>query len=263
MRQSKTKMRLWMCIGMLVMGLSIFGCDHDDDDDDLGLPESNTLSGTLVFTQGDTQAPVGVFMMQSRNGNNVTGRMYSVFGAYPQINGQLTDSGTATMTLALEGDCPGTMNLTATLNNTVTLSGSGTNCNGPFSLNGNLGPVTCTSVTEQEPNDSHNQFQNFGAMTPGRCLTLAGNLNAEEQDTFGVRVTTPQTIMAILEYDDPAAGFAVALAGDGMTIIACQSAASPKICSAMMTGDAATRFLTVSNALRASGSYTLRVVSIP
>lgn len=262
--------------GIYVLCLILSGCSGGGDGGGSGggggsqppsFSANGTFSGNLTVTQSGQNSLIGV-AGNFTGGTTVSGTLDTTTGRHVTLSGQATASNAATVSGTISGVCQGSLSATVTLNadNTLSVNGNGSDCNGTLSIQGSVTPVTCTTITEQEPNNSRSQFQDLGNIAPGDCFTITGTLATGEQfDTFGFITQTPQTILATLTHDT-AVNFDLAFFSEELNnfITTCNSPTSPEICTVTRTISARDRFYIIASNIRpGSGNYTLQVSSTP
>lgn len=261
--------------GMCVLWLILSGCGGGGSGGGGGsqppsFSANGLFSGNLTVTQSGQNSLIGV-AGNFTGGATVSGTLDTTDGRHVTLSGQATATNAATVSGTIgmiSGVCQGSLSATVTLNanNTLSMNGNGSDCNGTLSIQGSVNPVTCTTVTEQEPNNSRSQFHDLGDIAPGGCFTIAGTLATGELfDTFGFITQTPQTILATLTHE-ATGNFDLAFFSDELNdfIITCSSPTSPEICSAMRNISARDRFYIIATNIRpGSGNYTLQVSSTP
>lgn len=260
--------------GIGVLWLILSGCSGGGNGAEAGsetqpssFSANGTFSGNLTVTQSGQNIRLGVAAILI-GGTTVSGTLDTTDGRHVTLSGQATATNAATVSGTISGVCQGSLSATVTLSadNTLSVNGNGSDCNGTLSIQGSVNPVTCTTVTEQEPNNSRSQFQDLGDIAPGGCFTITGTLaTAEQFDTFGFITQTPQTILATLTHE-ATVNFDLAFFSEELNnfILTCSSPTSPELCSVTRTISARDRFYIIATNIRpGSGNYTLQVSSTP
>ncbi len=143
------------------------------------------------------------------------------------------------MTRTFDDTCPGSFDgsLTLTDDNTLSIDGSGADCDGVFSFIGTTTRFNCVQVAEREPNDSIQEIEILGPIRQGQCFTIRGDVaSVGNLDGYRLSLDGPQIISAVLTHgyrvDFDLEFFSVNVVGDLVEI--CTAVESTGVCSSIL-----------------------------